>query len=248
MRSTGSTSPSATAPRSPFRHPRPYRDYIGWLRSQDLDAAEAFWRERLSGLDAPTPLTIDRPPADEPSHEHDEVRLVLAPETTAALQALGRTHQVTLNTVAQAAWALVLGRYSGLDDVVFGATVAGRPPELAGVESMVGLFINTLPVRVRIPARQSVLGWLRALQEQQSEARQYEHTPLADLQGWSDLRRGEALFESVLVFDNYPTAVRAGAPSAKETDAAPGAGADELSAHDRGGTREPADGQADVRL
>jgi amino acid adenylation domain-containing protein/non-ribosomal peptide synthase protein (TIGR01720 family) len=200
-------------------HPRPYRDYIGWLRRQDLDAAETFWRQRLSGVTAPTPLTIDRPQADVPSHEHDEVRLVLAPETTAALQALGRTHQVTLNTVAQAAWALVLGRYAGIDDVVFGATVAGRPPELAGVETMIGLFINTLPVRVHIPRRQSVLGWLRALQEQQSEARQYEHTPLADLQAWTDLPPGEALFESVLVFDNYPRAVRTGA--APPTNEAP---------------------------
>jgi non-ribosomal peptide synthetase component F len=104
----------------------------------------------------------------------------------------------------QGTWALLLHIYSGDDDVVFGATTSGRPAELAGVESIVGLFINTLPVRVRVNAQMRLPEWLRELQEHQAEARQYEYSPLTQVQGWSDVPRGVPLFESLLVFENYP--------------------------------------------
>src|SRR6185436_11435234 len=102
----------------------------------------------------------------------------LTPTITAGLQALAQQHQLTLNTLVQGAWALLLSRYSGEADVVFGVTVSGRPATLAGVETMVGLFINTLPARVKIPTTQSILDWLQALQAQQLEARQYDYSPL----------------------------------------------------------------------
>jgi non-ribosomal peptide synthetase component F len=111
---------------------------------------------------------------------------------------------LTLNTIVQGAWALLLSRYSGRADVVFGVTVAGRPAELAGVESMIGLFINTLPVRVRVAEEEALLPWLRDLQARQVEMRQYEHSPLVQVQGWSEVPRGQPLFESILVFENYP--------------------------------------------
>ena len=100
---------------------------------------------------------------------------------------------------------MLLSRYSGQEDVVFGATVAGRPTDLVGIESMIGLFINTLPVRVRISPETLLLPWLQELQSQQVEARQYEYSPLVQVQGWSDVPRGLPLFESLLVFENYPT-------------------------------------------
>ncbi|HVR97663.1 MAG TPA: condensation domain-containing protein, partial [Thermoanaerobaculia bacterium] len=188
----------------PF-HRRPYRDYIAWLRDQDLANAEAFWREMLRGFAAPTPLSIDRPQDCEASaREYDTVEERLSPELTAGLESLARRHSLTLNTVLQGAWALLLSRYSGEVDVVFGATVSGRPAELAGVESMLGLFINTLPVRVRVSPSQEAAHYLKEIQAQQAEARQHDHSPLVEVQGWSEVPRGTPLFESILVFENYP--------------------------------------------
>ena len=186
-------------------HPRPYRDYIQWLSSQDLKAAEAFWRNVLRGFAAPTWVMAEsRPGAVGTSDSHGESRRVLTAATTAALQTLARRHRVTLNTIVQAAWALMLSRYSGQLDVLFGATVSGRPPDLPGVEAMVGLFINTLPVRVHVTPEARLMDWLATLQEQQSAARQFEYSPLVSVQGWSEVPRGTPLFESVLVFENYP--------------------------------------------
>jgi amino acid adenylation domain-containing protein len=192
------------------QRPRPYRDYIAWLRRQDLRKAEAFWRQTLKGFHAPTPLPTVRAfdaadgEAAQQEEEYGEQEISLASDTTAALQTLARSQGLTLNTLVQGAWALLLSRYSGERDVVFGVTVSGRPAELAGVESMVGLFINTLPLRVEIEGGQELLPWLKSLQEQQTELRQYEYSPLVQVQGWSDAPRGLPLFNSLLVFENYP--------------------------------------------
>ena len=186
--------------------PRPYREYIAWLQRQDAAAAERFWRAALAGFSAATPLDFGgrgRRSASA-SPEYAERAHALAPELTATLEALGRTRQVTLNTLVQGAWALLLARCSGEDDVVFGATVSGRPAEIPGVEEMVGLFINTLPVRVRVRGDLSFAAWLRELQDQQAQARDFEHSPLGDVQGWSGVPRGEPLFESLVAFENYP--------------------------------------------
>ncbi|HLF28784.1 MAG TPA: amino acid adenylation domain-containing protein, partial [Anaerolineae bacterium] len=187
--------------------PRPYRDYIAWLQQQDQTAAEAFWRKALHGFTAPTALTIDRTARSavlEGEGEYAGQGLRLSAETTAALQRFSRQQQVTLNTMVQGAWALLLSRYSGEEDVVFGVTVSGRPAELAGIENILGMFINTLPLRVRTPPEGRLLTWLKALQAQQVELRQYEYSPLVKVQGWSDVARGRPLFESLVVFENYP--------------------------------------------
>ncbi|GEJ57773.1 non-ribosomal peptide synthetase [Anaeromyxobacter diazotrophicus] len=182
---------------------RPFRDYVAWLRQQDRAQAERFWRRALEGVEGPTPLAVERPPAPAPGAAQEQT-LRLSPEATDRLQRLARGARVTLGTVMQGAWALLLGRYGGLEDVVFGATVSGRPPELPGVEEMLGLFINTLPVRVRLPPDAPVVRWLSALQAEQLEARQYAYAPLVDVQGWSAVPRGTPLFETLLVFQNYP--------------------------------------------
>ncbi|MDZ7307315.1 MAG: amino acid adenylation domain-containing protein [candidate division KSB1 bacterium] len=187
--------------------PRPYRDYIAWLQAQDAAAAGAFWRKYLAGFSAPTPLRLDRAPAANGlTGGYAKAERHLPVELTTALQALARQQQLTLGTLVQAAWAILLGRCSGENDVVFGLTVSGRPPELAGVENMIGLFINTLPVRVRLASRDSLLALLRTLQQQQTELRQYEYSPLVQVQGCSEVPRGLPLFESILVFENYPVA------------------------------------------
>jgi amino acid adenylation domain-containing protein/non-ribosomal peptide synthase protein (TIGR01720 family) len=185
---------------------RPFRDYITWLDRQDLSKAEAFWRENLKGFNAPTPLVIDQASADigggmEAAGENE---IQLSQETTGRLQSLARKHGLTLNTILAGAWALLLNRYSQEETVVFGATVAGRPSSLPGVETMIGLFINTLPVRVRIDEEAELLTWLRGLQAEQVVLRDYEYSPLVEVQSWSEVGRGRPLFESLLVFENYP--------------------------------------------
>ncbi|HEX8282849.1 MAG TPA: amino acid adenylation domain-containing protein [Pyrinomonadaceae bacterium] len=185
---------------------RPFKNYIAWLQRQDAAAAESFWREHLKGFTAPTPLVLDRVPGRALSTEESyaEEFAVLSPETVTALQALARRNQLTINTVVQGAWALLLSRYSGERDVAFGAVVSGRSSPLDGVESMVGLFINNLLTRVRVTPDAPVLDWLKGLQEQQVEARQFEHTPLSRVHAWSEVPNGERLFESILSFQNFP--------------------------------------------
>ncbi|BCL80829.1 non-ribosomal peptide synthetase [Ktedonobacteria bacterium brp13] len=187
--------------------PRSYRDYIAWLQQQDMDQAKQFWLAYLSGFHAPTTLTVDRHPYSsrgQTSQEVAEESLYLSAEIAIALQRLAQQHQVTMNTIVQGAWALLLAHYSGENDVLFGSIVSGRPAELAGVESMIGLFINTLPVRIRIDGGMSLMNWFRQIQEQQVEARQYEYTPLVDIQRWSDVPTDQPFFESLFLFQNYP--------------------------------------------
>ncbi|HEX8149381.1 MAG TPA: amino acid adenylation domain-containing protein [Pyrinomonadaceae bacterium] len=186
--------------------PPPYRDYIAWVQQQDASRGESFWRETLAGFRAPTPLGIDeapgRPPSQEDVYHTEEMHL---PEPlTAALRTFSKRHGLTLNTLAQGAWALLLSRYSGQEDVVFGVTVSGRSSSLAGVESMVGLLINCLPLRLRVPPSASLLPWLKGVQAGQVRLRQFEFSTLTDVQRWSEVPAGLPLFESFLVFENYP--------------------------------------------
>jgi amino acid adenylation domain-containing protein len=187
--------------------PPPYAGYMEWLRGRDMAAAEAFWRRALAGFAAPTPLPLARPasaPADGDGDGVAEVRLAAGVELTERLKALSRDRQITLNTLVQGAWALVLARAAGEDDVVFGAVSSGRPVQVAGVEQMVGMFINTLPVRSRIAPGATVAGWLTAFQAEQAEAREHDYTPLVQAQQWSQVPRGTGLFETLVVYENYP--------------------------------------------
>jgi amino acid adenylation domain-containing protein len=183
---------------------RPYRDYIGWLQRQDRSRAESYWRQTLEGFQTPTPVRIGRAPGGmrDPESDYADEEFYLSQEATHHLQTFAQQHRLTLHTLTQGAWSVLLSRYSGEADVVFGTTVSGRSPEIPGVESMIGLFINTLPTRVRVPAGETVVPWLRRLQDQQAEVRQYDYTPLTDIQAWSDLPAGMPLFETLFVFEN----------------------------------------------
>ncbi|GAA3736770.1 non-ribosomal peptide synthase/polyketide synthase [Streptomyces tremellae] len=187
------------------RDRRPFADYLGWLARQDTAKAEQYWRAVLAGFRAPTELPRDRrSPGAHRGSSSGTVRVRLGADVSARLRETAQRAGLTLNTVLQGAWALLLSRYGGGDDVVFGTTVSGRPAELPGVTSMVGLFINTLPTRVRIEGRRPLLDWLRELQSAQSEARRHESVSLAQLQTWSDVPGGTGLFDSIVVFENYP--------------------------------------------
>ncbi|GAX45367.1 amino acid adenylation domain-containing protein [Tolypothrix sp. NIES-4075] len=183
-----------------------YRDYIVWLQKQNLSQAEAFWRQLLKGFTSPTQIGVNKGFGQLLNSQdgNNQQKIKLSVEQTAALQFWAQQHQLTLNTVVQGAWALLLSRYSGQEDVVFGATTSGRPPTLASSESMVGLLINTLPVRVKVSSAEFLLPWLKQIQTQQIEARQYEYSPLLKIQGWSEVPKGLPLFESIVVFENYP--------------------------------------------
>ncbi|MCW5508512.1 amino acid adenylation domain-containing protein, partial [Pseudomonas aeruginosa] len=179
-----------------------YRDYIGWLQSRDAKATESFWRDRLASLEMPTRLA--RQARTEQPGQGEHLR-ELDPQTTRQLASFAQGQKVTLNTLVQAAWALILQRHCGQETVAFGATVAGRPAELPGIEAQIGLFINTLPVIAAPQPQQSVADYLQGMQALNLALREHEHTPLYDIQRWAG-HGGEALFDSILVFENFPVA------------------------------------------
>ncbi|TGV29330.1 non-ribosomal peptide synthetase, partial [Mesorhizobium sp. M00.F.Ca.ET.186.01.1.1] len=184
---------------------QPFSQYIAWLKRRDREKAKPFWTDQLKGFHEPTSLGMGKNVAVSQQKQYKEQSVLLSEEATEHLQSFTREHQLTLNTLVQGAWGWILGSYSGEEEVLFGATGSGRPADLPGVETMVGSFINTLPLRVPLQTDATLLAWLKDLQRRQLEIREYEYTPLFDIQGWSELPRGSALFESILVFENYPT-------------------------------------------
>ncbi|HVB37584.1 MAG TPA: amino acid adenylation domain-containing protein, partial [Vicinamibacterales bacterium] len=190
---------------------RPYREFIAWIRRQDPVAVETFWRRTLAGLDGPTPIPLATSSSTRPTAPlFEERRLALSKDETAALQAWCRRERLTLGTTLQGAWSMLLGRLTGRRTVACGTTVSGRPEELSGADSMVGLLINTLPVRADLAWDRPAADWLRDFQQQLAEMRQYEYAPLTRIQQWSAIPGGTPLFDSLVVFENYPTPTSGG--------------------------------------
>ncbi len=189
-----------------------YRGYIEWLQQQDIAKAESFWRRVLKGFTKPTSLPGDIGPFARfgSKERYQERHVKVSAAVTSALHALARQHQITLNTIVQGSWALLLAHYSQENDIIFGVTVSGRPAELSGIESMLGLFINILPMRIRVAPEESFISWLKQIQEQQLDWRDYEYSSLIDVKEWSEVPAKSRLFESLLVFQNYPATERTG--------------------------------------
>ena len=192
--------------RAPELEPHtPFRDYVTWLCAQQLGEAEAFWRSELAGFHAPAPLGLgDEAPAA--ARDFREQALSLPVELSDRIEVFARQHGLAVSTLVHGAWALLLSRYRGEPNVVFGSTTAGRSADLPGIKQMVGLFINTLPIRIRVGTG-STIQWLRELRQQQLTLRRYEYAPLSAVQRWSELPAGQPLFESHLVFQGdllYP--------------------------------------------
>ncbi|MEU4241667.1 amino acid adenylation domain-containing protein [Actinoplanes sp. NPDC026619] len=183
----------------PMPAPRPYTDYLRWLQRADRDAAVRSWRENLAGLDQPTLVApnagavLDARPGKLESE--------LPREVSERLTALARQRQVTLNTVVQAAWAVLLSHLTGRTDVVFGTTVSGRPAQVSGVADMIGFFINTVPVRVSLDPAQSWTALLEKLHNGQAALLEHQHLPLSDVQRIAGI--GE-LFDTLTIFESYP--------------------------------------------
>ncbi|RFD27035.1 non-ribosomal peptide synthetase [Pseudomonas sp. GL93] len=195
--------------------PPRYRDYIAWLQRQNLNEARQWWQRNLQGFERTTPIPSDRPFLRE--HAGGSGGMVVGDCYTrldardgAQLRELAQAHQLTVNTFAQAAWALVLRRLSGDRDVLFGVTVAGRPVDMPEMQRTVGLFINSIALRVKLPddgQTCSVRQWLSALLDSNMQLREYEYLPLVTIQEHSELPKGQPLFDSLFVFENAPVEV-----------------------------------------
>ncbi|KTT12968.1 hypothetical protein NS2R_06930 [Pseudomonas oryzihabitans] len=182
-----------------------FRDYIAWLQAQDAGAGTAFWQARLADLDGATRLAdaLPAPLAERADEPAEPLNRMLELTTTQRLQAFAQARRVTLNTLLQAAWILLLQRHTGQAQVCFGATVAGRPATLPAAEELLGLFINTLPI-VQRPAATATLGeWLPQLQAYNLEIREHEQVPLHEIQRLAG-QAGQGLFDTLLVFENFP--------------------------------------------
>nr|WP_306307793.1 non-ribosomal peptide synthetase [Nocardia transvalensis] len=185
--------------RTVLPEPVSYRDFLAWLTTRDKEASLAAWAEALAGVDEPTQIAPQ--PKSVESYQIAKVHTELDAERTLQLTKFCAGLGITVNTLIQAAWGVLLGRLTGRDDVVFGATVSGRPPELPGIESMVGLFINTLPVRVRADGRRSVADLLTGLQSEQASLLDHHYVGLPDIQRVAGAAAG---FDSLVVFESYP--------------------------------------------
>jgi amino acid adenylation domain-containing protein len=197
-------------PPAELRRGVPFSAYLDWMERRGSGPAEAWWRRTLAGAREAIPLGGDAGCRPFGSGPVSEQRLTLTPDETAALHAAARRHRVTLGTLAHGAWAMLLARYSGEDECVFGTVTSTRPADLPGAASVVGPCFNTLPFRVAIPPGLSVGSWLQGLQTALVELRQHDHVGLADIHAWSGIPRGARLFESILAFENYPLATTLG--------------------------------------
>ncbi|MFE5899723.1 amino acid adenylation domain-containing protein [Streptomyces sp. NPDC056488] len=180
----------------------PYRTYLAWLAGQDEPAALDAWRTALAGVEAPT-LLAGRGTAEAARADELPETLVLELDTATSerLRTAARTHRLTLNTLVQGAWGLLLSRLTGRRDVLFGTTVSGRPPELPGVESMIGLFINTVPVRLALRPGETLAALLTRLQDEQGRLLGSQHVGLTEIRATTGL---DTLFDTLAVFENYP--------------------------------------------
>ena len=184
--------------------PCEYRDYVAWLSERAPDS-EAFWKEALAGFGAPTPLNLAAPPSGPQAQAGGiaEEYARLDRDAMAALQSLARSQHITLSTIVQGAWSILLSHYSGSPSVVFGAAFSGRPAEVPGIESLVGPCVNNLPVRVTATPSESLLPWLSRLQQRQFELAEHQYAPLELIQKWAQVPWRYRLFDSLIVFQNY---------------------------------------------
>ncbi|MFT3868864.1 MAG: amino acid adenylation domain-containing protein [Nibricoccus sp.] len=182
--------------------PRPFREYIEWVGRHDWQASEGFWRAELKGFSVPTDLRTLRPAAASNEFIPAASETRLSESLTTELKAFAAAQGVTLGTLVQAAWALLISRYSGEEDVVFGITRACRRSTVTDADSIVGIFINTLPLRVNVSSSATLKSWLKDLRAREFELRKHEHTPLVKIQQWSEIQDRKALFDTLLMFDH----------------------------------------------
>jgi bacitracin synthase 3 len=193
--------------KKPFRLPpvKPYRSYIQWLEKQDKEKARKYWGNLLEGYNGTAVVPRRNVPGtfhEGEGYKREEITFVLDSARTKALNGLATKNRVTLSVIIQTLWGLLLTNYNGKNDVVFGIVVSGRPSEIDGVESMVGLFINTIPVRIRFKETAKFSDLIRQVQEESIKGAAYQYFSLADIQAQTVLKQN--LLDHFLTFLNYP--------------------------------------------
>jgi NRPS condensation-like uncharacterized protein len=185
--------------------PRPYRAYIDWLQQQDFRGDERFWRRSLKGFTAPTRLSVDHAPRPirGDGNRAGTQSITLSTEIASALRSMAEENGLTLVTIMQGAWAMLLSRYSGEADVVFGVVRSNRRGTIESAGNVIGLCINTVPMRVNVDSETTLLSWLKDVRAQWVPIRDHVHTPLVKVQGWSEVPAGQPLFVSILNFQNH---------------------------------------------
>jgi amino acid adenylation domain-containing protein len=178
----------------------PFEGYINWLQDQDWSAAASYWRNVLQGISAPTPLPTS---STKPNYKHAHQERHLSEAAVHTLAELAHQNSVTLNTIIQGVWAILLSHYSHEEDIVFGAIRNGRRSTIPGAQNIVGIFINTLPIRVRVEPQAQLIPWLQQLREQHIAVRPYEHSPLVKVRSWSNMLANQPLMSSMVNFMLY---------------------------------------------
>ncbi|MBF0120231.1 MAG: amino acid adenylation domain-containing protein [Desulfobacterales bacterium] len=182
--------------------PPPFKEYIVWQQKQDKEKALIYWKDKLKGFETQTPIPIAKQTKAAPVYE--SYYFDISKETTDKLKTFSREYRITLNTITQGAWGVLLSKYSGEKDIVFGVTVSGRNVPISGIEQMIGLFINTLPLRIDLESKKKLINLFLEIQNEMQESNQYAYCPLTEIQSQSDIPKQTALFDSILVFENYP--------------------------------------------
>ena len=181
-----------------------YEDYIRYIERSDKEQEEQYWRNYLDGLGHSTllPFIGSTPERNKGRGLYQSLHLKVDAAVAAKIHEYAQRHHITLNTIMQGVWSYLLHHYTGNENIVYGVVVSGRPDDLPGVEQRVGMYINTLPLHTVIKQDADIAGWLQGLQSEQVSSRQYQHTPLQTVQGWSGIQ-GD-LFDTLLTFENYP--------------------------------------------
>ena len=180
----------------------PYGSYIKWLEKQDKEAAKAYWEKYLEGYEQQATLPKTKGREQEGGYILGEHNISIGKDITRKLTEIGHKNHVTMNIIMQAVWGVILQGYNNTEDIVFGSVVSGRPPEVTGIEQMVGLFINTIPVRIKKSRGQKFSEMIRQIQEESLDSKKHEYISLAEIQSATQLKQG--LIDHIMVFENYP--------------------------------------------
>jgi amino acid adenylation domain-containing protein/non-ribosomal peptide synthase protein (TIGR01720 family) len=181
-----------------------YKDFVAWIQQRDVSEAEKYWRKRLEGFTAPTVIKTNASPDTTGFPDYRETVIQLRRDLVTQVRAVARDWRLTIGTVLQGAWALVLSHFGGSDDVLYGVITSGRPATLSGIDRAIGMFINTLPLRVTIDPDIPFFDLLFAIQNEQAQSREYEYCSVSKIQKWSQIPQGAQLFENIFLFQNYP--------------------------------------------
>ncbi|WP_166245430.1 non-ribosomal peptide synthetase [Paenibacillus turpanensis] len=180
----------------------PFSDFVGWLQEQDLGQALHYWKQYVEGYDKIASFPKKKTAVDSQVYAKSDLSIEIPADILQKLETIAKTNHVTLNTLLQSVWALLLQKYNHTDDVIFGSVVSGRNAKISGIEQIVGMFINTIPVRAKRRKEERFLEWVRRFQQAEVESKEYDYVPLYEIQAGSELKN--RLLDHILVFENYP--------------------------------------------